>query len=546
MKLIDSWLVTAFAVLGIACSNRPDSDAAISAALARLDPDQVISDMTTLAGPELGARRSGDESYLTAVRWLEEELKTAGLKPAGDQGSFRQNITLRHSITESAELQLHVNGETWELQPRVDYRMTPDLHQAESFASGKLVVVGYGIDAPGYNDYQGIDCQGKVVVILRGAVPKAIDKDVAAIYSRPNVLWESAARHGAVGVIVVCKNDHEMTALEHRTEGQMIWLQSGDKLPASADTYNDHPPGLLRAYLSTTAAKKLFSSCGRDLDAALKSVAAGNSQTPYELGASAGMMISNRMENKVGVNVVAVLPGSDPELKDEYVMLGGHFDTHGNFHDQLYPGYYDNGSGSAMILEIARTLASLPKEMRPRRSVLFAWFCAEEMGLMGSNAYAHNPTVPIGNLVAMINIDMVLATFKTKQVIGFGAEYSTLGQTLAQACQRLGLELVPDPMPGMVLFIRSDQASFCLAGVPSLFPWSGFTAGSDGEKAFGAFMGGIYHSPKDAVGQVTEPETVRDFTAVNLVTALMVANADQRPAWNDSYLGKFFAAKAKR
>jgi len=246
-------------------------------------------------------------------------------------------------------------------------------------------------------------------------------------------------------------------------------------------------------------------------------------------------------------NVIGILPGSDPVLKDEYVVLSAHLDHIGvdprPGRDKIYNGAMDNAAGVATMLEAARAFTSSGKP--PRRSILFVALAAEEEGLLGSAFLARNPVIGSGRVVADVNLDMPILLYDFQDVVAFGAEHSTLGPIVAAAGAKMGVTLSPDPMPEENLFVRSDHYSFVKAGVPSVFLVTGFKNG--GEKAFRAFLRTHYHQVSDDVSLPFDWEAGAKFAKLNYLIAREIADGDTAPQWYDrDPFGERFAPKAPK
>ena len=248
------------------------------------------------------------------------------------------------------------------------------------------------------------------------------------------------------------------------------------------------------------------------------------------------------MGNLSSSNVIGMLPGSDPALAGEYVVLMAHLDHNGidpaRKDDTIFNGAMDNASGTAAMLEAARSLAALP--VRPRRPILFAAVTAEEKGLLGSDYLARHPVVANGKVVSVVNLDMPVLLYDFQDVIAFGAEHSTMGPIVARAAAKMGLSLSPDPLPTEGLFTRSDHYSFVKRGVPSVFLATGFKNG--GEKQFRDFLKTHYHQVSDQTSLPFDWNAAAKFARINALIAAEIANADEAPKWySDSFFGKTFA-----
>jgi len=249
----------------------------------------------------------------------------------------------------------------------------------------------------------------------------------------------------------------------------------------------------------------------------------------------------------MSANVVARLEGSDPKLRAEHVVIMGHLDHEGIGPvvkgDRIYNGALDNAAGIAGLLEAARALASAPTA--PRRSILFLAVTAEEKGLLGSEYFALNPTVPRGSIVAAVNLDMPVLLYDFTDVIAFGAEHSSLKGITESALRETGLTLTPDPMPEQAIFTRSDHYRFVEQGVPSIFlttGWDSTQGKGEGGKLFQGFLATDYHRPSDDLNQSIDFEAGAKFAHVNYLILKAIADADARPTWNEGdFFGTLFA-----
>ena len=268
----------------------------------------------------------------------------------------------------------------------------------------------------------------------------------------------------------------------------------------------------------------------------------------FDLPAKVRLRVESRHSIVDSPNVLAALPGSDPDLSKEYVVLSAHLDHLGigvaRKGDSIYNGAYDNASGVAAILEVARALSAQPQ--RPRRSILFAAVTGEEKGLLGAEYFARHPTVPAGSMVADLNADMFLTLFPVKDIVVFGGEHSSWGAVFGSVARRLGLEVAPDPFPEEVLFVRSDHYSFVREGIPSIMLSCGLHSADpaiDGEKVYRSWIASLYHSPQDDMSQAMDFESAAKIAELYLLAAEEVADGVARPSWTRD---DFFAARFVR
>jgi len=296
--------------------------------------------------------------------------------------------------------------------------------------------------------------------------------------------------------------------------------------------------------LNVPPAHELFSRAPISFEQALDAADAGTPlSTP--LGTEITLSRKTRHESITSPNVIGILRGSDPQLAEEYVVFTAHLDHVGTGvavnGDTIYNGMYDNAMGTSLLIETAKAFAAMPEP--PRRSILFIALTGEERGLVGSDYFAHYPTVPGDSLVANVNLDMPLLLYPLADVIAFGSEHSSLEQVIGEVVVEEGFELAPDPVPEEVLFIRSDQYSFVKKGVPSVFLVPGFTSTDpdiDGGMLFNQHLKTHYHQPSDDLSRPIDWDSALRFARANVRIGHAVAEKDQRPAWNQ---GDFFGDK---
>ena len=303
--------------------------------------------------------------------------------------------------------------------------------------------------------------------------------------------------------------------------------------------------------LRHSAAAPLFENAPVSLETLLVGDENGEALTTFDLEGRVRMRQRSTHETIYSPNVVAVLPGSDPLVSNEYVVYSAHLDHIGELHpegheqdqkDLINNGALDNASGVSVMLETAHLLT---EGESPRRSILFVAVTAEEKGLVGSEYFAMNPTVPIDSIVAEINLDMPLLLYEFGDVIAFGAEHSSLGATVQEAAQSYDIELTPDPFPDQNLFVRSDHYRFVQQGVPSVFLVTGMKSldgNIDTQPIFESFLQEHYHKPSDDLSLPINYKAAAKFTRINTKIGELLANDGNRPAWHEGdFFGRTFA-----
>jgi hypothetical protein len=501
-----------------------------------------------LADDLLEGRAAGTRGYDIAASYVASAFRGLGLEPAGNDG-FLQHFDLIQSrlVEGSGSLALSGPEGTEALETPGDYMLSGSYLDAETALSAPITFVGFGVTAPelGYDDYAGLDVSGHVLAMFGGA-PATFPHNQRAYYSTAEAKYPNAVERGAVGLLVFRTREHyerykwETTVQAYAFPG-MRWVAEDGRV---ANTY---PQLEFGASLSPRGLEKLLEGTGIDpeslYDQAEEGIAGGRA-----LGKRVEVARLSEHQRFRSSNVAAVLRGSDPDLRDEYVVITAHLDHIGigpaRDGDAIYNGAYDNAAGVAIMLEVARALAE--SETPPARSILFLALGGEEKGLLGSDYFAEYPTVPMDRIVANVNIDMPLFIYPLADVVAFGAQHSSLKDPVERAAARAGLSLSPDPMPEEVLFIRSDQYPFVRKGVPAVFLVSGFTSSDpdiDAGKEFTGFLQTHYHQPSDDVGLPFNDESALAFTRAKYHMIRYIADDSRRPTWNE---GDFFGEKFGR
>jgi Zn-dependent M28 family amino/carboxypeptidase len=510
---------------------------------------EVRAHMELLGADDMYGREAGTQDYDRAAAYVADQFRLSGLLPMGNEGSYFQSIEFFETRleTDSAELVLHNGDSDLSFTFRDDFIRSGGYGEAEESITAPLIFVGHGISAPeyGHDDFAGVDIDGTILVMLSGAPPQ-FATDQRAFYSSSRGKAAHAAQLGAIGIISVRTPVDQARRPWSRylpgigTPG-MRWIRD-DGVP-----HQGFPELAGSATLSESGAEKLFAAAGHDLEAIFEKHATGETGS-FDLGLSATLKRRSMQRTVTSANVVGLLKGSDPALQNEYIVYTAHLDhigvREGEGGDDIHNGAYDNAAGVAVILEIAAGMAVM--ETPPQRSIIFAAVTAEEKGLQGSSFFAHNPPVPIRQLVANINIDMPYLAFPVADVQAFGAEHSTLLESVTQATSEMGMGLTPDPMPEEVRFVRSDQFSFVQEGVPALAFKAGtksFDQNIDGDAMLADFLKNHYHRASDDLDLPYSPEGAERFAQAALLLGLIVAEDADRPRWKD---GDFFGDKFAR
>jgi hypothetical protein len=407
-----------------------------------------------------------------------------------------------------------------------------------------LVFAGYGVDAPelGYTDFENVDLKGRIAVILSGA-PAKFPASQRAYYSWSERKWGSLVERGAVGAITVASSvDEKRTPWERLVA--MSWTPQMRWLDAEGKPQRAFPELKLRFRFNHEAATRLFEDAAASFTEIMAAADAGEPQG-FGLPGMLTLSATTGLRRTESANVLGLLPGADPNLRDELIVVTAHLDHLGRGSavngDSIYNGAHDNAVGIAVLLEMARALHV--SNTRPKRSIMFATVTAEEKGLLGSDYFAEHASDGARRIVANLNIDMPMTFAPVRDFVAIGAEHSNLGTLARGAASAQGYRLSPDPAPEEVSFIRSDQFSFIRHGVPALVLKSGSQARDaavDVAALQRQFRQSNYHQPSDDLNLPLDYATAADLARVNLRIVLDAANAAAAPRWS---AGDFFAEK---
>lgn len=521
----------------------------ISTALASISAESLTAHLDYLASDERQGRMTGTAAYDEAADYVARQFADLGLQPAGEDGWY-QHVTLSANRIdkERVAVSFHKDDGDAELRWKDDFVMSGDAVRDELSVTADVVYVGFGVHAPDmdYSDYDGIDVNGKIVALFGGA-PANFPHNERAFYSSGRTKAEEMVKRGAVGYIGLrSRVDQKRAPWERLTlnagvQPGMSWIN----LSGAAADHHEQLEG--NTTINVPSATDLFEGTPITFEEALDAADEGRPMSTA-LGVSVTLSQRTSHEETSSANVVGMLRGSDPELADQYVVYTAHLDHVGVGTpvngDDIYNGFYDNAMGVALMIEAARAMAAMP--VGPRRSVLFIALTGEERGLLGSDYFAHYPTVPTDAIVANVNLDMPLFLYPVADLIAFGAEHSSLESLIASAVTAENFVLTPDPIPEEVIFIRSDQYSFVRQGTPAVYLMPGFTSSDpaiDGEAAFRDHLATHYHRPSDDATRAFDLDSALRFARANVRIGLAIADDDERPVWNE---GDFFGDRFRR
>lgn len=502
-------------------------------------PAEIRAHVEFLADDLLEGREAGQRGYDLAARYVATRYAALGLT-APVNGSWYQRVPLlRSRMAGASPAAITIGGRKFVHKESVV--MAPSAVATRQAYEGEVVFAGYCIDGEGRDDYAGLDVKGKLVACLSG-FPKGMKSDIGAhLASRKRLM---AQERGAVGIVGIGTRQSQKAfpwdrVLENADEPAAAWMRP------DGTAYREAPRANLGASLHTPAAEALFAGAPRTLESILDEAdQPGGRPRGFPLPVRVSYTRMSEHEKYESPNVLGLLPGSDPALRNEVVVLMAHLDHLGpdasRPQDPIRNGAIDNAAGVATLLEVARALVAEPDT--PRRSILFAAVTAEEFGLLGSQYLARHPAVKDARVVAVVNLDAPMLLYDFTDVIAFGEEHSTLGPVLARATARAGVKSSPDPIPEQGVFTRSDHYSFVKEGVPAVFLVTGFANG--GEKHFREYLSTHYHRPSDSIELPIDWKAAAKFARINYEILRDIADAPKRPLWYaDSLFGNAFAGK---
>ncbi len=527
------------AALAAACGGETDPTHAKvpSGGVAAIDTAMLMHHISVLADDSLLGRAPGTLGEERTVAYVEAQFSGMGLKPGNPDGTWDQKVPLVGiTVTNRPTLTFAKGAARRSLKWHDDFvAWTKHVSKTAALRNSDLVFVGYGVEAPefGWDDFKGVDLKGKTMVVLVNDPPVA-DTTVfggprMTYYGRWTYKYEQGMRHKAAGVLIVHEtkeSGYPFTVVQGKIAEQFD-LVTPDKNMGRSD---------VEGWITLDQAKALFTMAGQDFDA-LKAKAATKEFAPVPLGVTASVALSNSLRTVNSRNIVAKLEGSDPVLKDEYVIYNAHWDHFGIGAkvngDSIYNGASDNATGVAGLLSIAKAFSILTP---PKRSILFLAVTAEEQGLLGSQYYATNPLYPITKTIAVINMDGLNAWGRTSDIVVMGYGASDLDDyARVAAADQGGRVLRPDAEPEKGYYYRSDHFNFAKVGVPAFYPGAGVTfIGKDstyGMQKRAEYVANDYHKPSDDIKPSWDLTGAVQDAQFYYVIGFRVANSPTWPEW---------------
>ncbi len=504
----------------------------------------LLKHIQVLASDEFEGRGPGTPGEEKAVGYIATQLKAIGLKPGNPNGTYIQEAPLVGFKTEAEGL-IRVGDIAFPLKSLDDW-VAVSRRQTKSVAikTTDIVFVGYGVVAPeyGWDDYKGVDVKNKTIIMLVGdpqvpdpANPSKLDETMfkgkaMTYYGRWTYKYEIAAEKGAAAALIV----HETGPAGYPfSVVQGSWSRENFDLPAPDKNVGR---AAIEGWLPLDKAKAVLKAANLDFDTLKASAAKKNFRPVVIPGGHAGFEAENSLRQVKSKNVVGLLEGSDPKLKDEYVVYTAHWDHLGVDPklpgDQIFNGAADNASGVAAVLEAAKLFSA---GERPKRSILFLLVTAEEKGLLGAKYYATHPLYPLDRTLADINLDVINLWGRTSDISSVGMGQTTLDDLLGVVASAHGRTIGSDTEPEKGLYYRSDHFEFAKNGVPALNLKGGdkyLGKGDDyGAKVRDGYTQNDYHKPSDEVKADWDLSGAVEDVGIAVEVGRIVANGSKYPEW---------------
>ena len=501
----------------------------------------LLRDIKVLSSDEFEGRAPGSKGEELSVKYISGQFKSLGLKPGNPNGTYTQEVPLA-GIETKPTASFTVKDQTMSLKFPDDYvASSAQLQSQIDVKDSDIVFVGYGIVAPeyGWDDYKGVDVKGKTILMLINDPPLPDPNDPSKLdekmfkgkamtyYGRWTYKYEIAAEKGAKAAVII----HETgPAAYPYSVVRTSWAKENFEIDAADKNMSSVP---VRSWITLDVAKKLLSDCGQDFDA-LKKSAMSKDFRPVALGAKANFSIQQKIRSFKSHNVIGKIDGTDPKLKDEWVIYSAHWDHLGRHSelqgDQIFNGAVDNASGVAAVLELAEAFT----KTKTKRSLLFMATTAEEAGLLGAKYYAEHPLYPLEKTLADINIDELNVWGKARDIQDTSFGFSTLDDMLADAAKRMGRTAIPNPRPEKGSIYRADNFEFSKVGLPSLYIGPGEHLLSRSENAplrSDEFDLKDYHQVSDEIHSDWDLSGAVQDVQLLFEVGYQVANGDKYPEW---------------
>ena len=525
------------ALISIIAASR--ADAQTDGAPIRISPQEIDAHLRFLSSDLLEGRAPATRGGRIAEEYIATQLEAFGVKPGVGDSSYFQRVPIDVVKSDPGTIKVTASGKAnANLRFTDDVVVWPGSATDASAAHGELVFVGYGATAPEYrwDDFKGTDVRGKVLLVLvndppaTAAEPNLFGGKAMTYYGRWTYKYEEAERRGAAGMLIVHTTERagypwHVVVNSNSTEHRLLPRNPAAPVPIG-----------VRGWITDSAATALLAQAGLSMTD-LRKRAESRDFRPVSTGIIIDATLRNGLQHMSANNVVGVVPGIDPKVRDEYVAYSAHWDHFGIGPvvngDSIYNGAADNASGVASVLAIAHAAA---EGVKPRRSQLFVFVTAEESGLLGSAYFGAHPTVPVSKIIAALNMDIVPLNGRVRDLNVIGDNKSSLGPALAQLVKSEGIRLSPDAHPEQGHFYRSDHFSFAIVGIPSVsigggVDYMGRPAGW-GLQQSEDYTAHRYHQPSDEYRPDFDLSGAAQLAEIVYRFGLSLGNARTVPTWN--------------
>jgi hypothetical protein len=496
-----------------------------------------------LAADDMEGRETGSPGLRKAEAFVVAQLKKNGLQPAGRHGFYQPiEFVSRQIVEKESSIALIRNGKAETLTLGEDAIFSTRVDLAPE-VEAPLVFVGYGLSIPekNYDDLAGLDLKDRVAVLFSGS-PADVPGPLASHYQTAKERWRALAKAGAVGIISLPN-----PAMMDIPWSRIALNRTHPSMDLADPEFNETKGEKLSLFFNPAHAEKLFEGSGHTFQE-IADLGKDRKPLPHFVLPAAIRAVA-RVDKKdiESDNIIAKLPGSDPQLKNQYVVLSAHIDHIGIGEpingDRIYNGAMDNASGSAVLLDVAASLKKQPENLK--RSLLFVFVTGEEKGLLGSKYFAAHPTVDPKSMVADINIDMFLPIVPLKTLTVYGLEESDLGDLARQSAEARGISVQADPEPLRNVFIRSDQYNFIVHGIPALAMGVAPTT-AEQKKLYKDWLTHRYHAPSDDLKQPVDLSAAAAYEEVIRGLMIRVADDSHPPEWKaNSFFRRYAQANGE-
>ncbi|MGD8778137.1 MAG: M28 family peptidase [Ignavibacteria bacterium] len=520
---------------------------------AYLSKDSIRTHIEKLGSDEFEGRGTGQKGGMLAANYLAKQFNNYGLYKIGDNNSYFQLIPMHsNKPLKESELILYKKNNNTKLELFNDYVLFKTGQQTFIPSPLEMVFAGYGIIAPeyDYNDYTELDVENKIAVVLDGEPlsgnPDFFEAGFNTIYSQAESKIRMAFSRGAKGIVIIPNplkdNFFEWEHLKRQYDFDDITLAY-------------FASGMFGVIINPESAESIFENSQYSIDDIFKMDLNGRVKS-FSLKTQLSFDGKFKKKDFIANNALGLLQGSDPELKDEYIIISAHYDHLGIGppvkNDSIYNGVFDNAAGCAALLEISRIMSLM--KVKPKRSILFFLSTGEEYGLLGTTYYTDRPVVPLYKTVANINIDGLASFDKFNGIVGIGQKYSTLDKFFKKTAEETGLKIdsIPSIFQSTEAFNRSDQIAFAKAGIPSILVLDGTDyqniSTEEGIKKIINYQQNFYHTPFDDLNQYINYDAALQHIEFLTRLIINIANSDNKPEWNDNspYINARLRSKAEK